>query len=172
MEFEKFQKIPRLYKPIVITEKIDGTNAQVTITEDGDLVVGSRNRFIKVGDDNFGFAQWCEENKEGLLQLGPGTHYGEWWGRGIQRGYGMEDRKFSLFNVGRWDDSNTPDCCSVVPKLYEGVFSESVIRDLLLELESEGSVAAPGYMNPEGIVIFHTVRQDLYKAFCANGECK
>ena len=35
MEFEGFPKIARLSREIVVTEKIDGTNARVCITEDG-----------------------------------------------------------------------------------------------------------------------------------------
>lgn len=36
LEFEAFQKIPRLRRDCVITEKLDGTNAQVHITEGGE----------------------------------------------------------------------------------------------------------------------------------------
>ena len=52
----------------------------------------------------FGFARWVETNRERLITLlGPGLHFGEWWGSGIQRGYGLTkgDKRFSLFNVER-----------------------------------------------------------------------
>lgn len=39
-----------------LTEKIDGTNAQVYIADDGRVVAGSRTRWISPEDDNFGFA--------------------------------------------------------------------------------------------------------------------
>ena len=91
-EFEKFDKIARLSRNCIITEKIDGTNAQVFIGENGEFLTGSRNRWITPEDDNAGFARWALENKEKLLQLGPGRHFGEWWGSGIQRRYGL-DRK-------------------------------------------------------------------------------
>ena len=39
MKFEKFDKIPRLSRDIVITEKIDGTNAQIYIINKQDLVM-------------------------------------------------------------------------------------------------------------------------------------
>lgn len=42
LEFQEFPKMARLSRDIIITEKIDGTNAQLLITEDGDLIVGSR----------------------------------------------------------------------------------------------------------------------------------
>ena len=102
--FEGFGKIARAQKAMgcVITEKIDGSNAQIII-EDGKIVaVGSRKRWIAPGKstDNFGFAGWVER----LLGLGEGIHYGEWYGSGIQSGYGLVDgeKRFALFNTDRW----------------------------------------------------------------------
>ena len=51
VEFEAFQKIARLKRNCVITEKIDGTNAQIFIGEDGEFLTGSRNRWITPDDD-------------------------------------------------------------------------------------------------------------------------
>src|SRR5687768_207065 len=85
--FQPFPKIARFSREIVITEKIDGTNAQVFIDESGNVIAGSRSRWITPQDDNFGFAKWVAENRIDLLGLGPGRHYGEWWGLGVQRGY-------------------------------------------------------------------------------------
>lgn len=155
-EFEAFPKMGRLYREIVITEKIDGSNAQIYIGDDGEFLVGSRNRWITPESDNFGFASWALSNKEELLKLGPGRHFGEWWGAGIQRRYGLDHKRFSLFNTLRWNKDNIPSCCHVVPELYRGVFDEDEIqktRDLLI---AEGSQASPDFMNPEGIIIFHT----------------
>ena len=69
MDFIKFPKIFRVSRPCVITEKIDGTNAQICITEEGEFLVGSRTRWITPEDDNYGFARWANENKEELLRL-------------------------------------------------------------------------------------------------------
>lgn len=121
--FQDFPKITRLFEQeVVVTEKIDGTNALVFISEDGSHIrAGSRTRWIYPGDDNYGFAFWVSQNQEELLKLGPGYHYGEWWGRGIQRNYGMNKKVFSLFNVHRWSDPTTrPTCCDVVPVIYTG----------------------------------------------------
>jgi len=85
MEFVKFGKIARLSRTVVITEKIDGTNGLIAIGEDGEFQVGSRNRWIAPENDNMGFARWAYENKDELMGLGAGFHYGEWWGQGIQR---------------------------------------------------------------------------------------
>lgn len=74
--FEKFPKIPRLNREIVITEKLDGTNASIEITDEGEFLVGSRNRYITPESDNYGFARWAYANKEELLKLGPGRNGG------------------------------------------------------------------------------------------------
>lgn len=164
-EFVAFPKIARLSRDIVITEKIDGTNAQVFVRDDGEVVAGSRNRYLTVEQDNFGFARWVREHEGELREgLGPGRHYGEWWGPGIQCGYGLKEKRFSLFNVRRWNDETPPPgCCHVVPVLYRGAFSEQAITDALMTLLHYGSVASPGFMRPEGIIIFHTASGTLFK---------
>ena len=176
VEFLEFPKIPRLSREIIITEKIDGTNAQLLITESGEMLIGSRTRWITAQDDNHGFARWVEGNKQELLKLGVGRHFGEWWGSGIQRGYGLQkgEKRFSLFNVGRWALHGTepkriptadpriekyqdvlPEICSLVPELYRGQFDTQKIDALLEDLKVNGSYASKGFMKPEGIVVFH-----------------
>lgn len=163
--FEEFPKIARLSREIIVTEKIDGTNAQVIIDDDG-LTIGaaSRTRLITPADDNYGFARWVEANKDELLRLGPGRHFGEWWGLGIQRKYNQTRKRFSLFNVSRWgDDATRPACCDVVPILARGLFSFDLIEGALDRLLTVGSVAAMGFMQPEGIVIYHVASGQLFK---------
>ena len=156
MEFMPFPKMPRLIREVIITEKIDGTNAQIFIADDGEtMLIGSRNRWITPADDNAGFARWCEENRAELLKLGPGRHFGEWWGQGIQRNYGLKEKRLSLFNVARWAEER-PACCHVVPVLYRGMFDTAAVDQILSRLEANGSLAAPGFMNPEGVIVFHT----------------
>ena len=164
--FEAFPKIARLSRECVITEKIDGTNAQIYITENGAIHAGSRTRWIQAtkGQDNYGFAQWAEDNRDDLAKLGPGHHFGEWWGSGIRRNYGLKEKRFSLFNVSIWaDPCLRPACCSVVPTLYRGLFDTAAILQTLADLASTGSAAVPGFMDPEGIVIFHAASGQLFK---------
>jgi hypothetical protein len=163
IEFEEFPKMARLSREIIITEKIDGTNAQILITEDGHIFAGSRNRFITPGDDNFGFAAWVDAHAVELIAgLGVGRHFGEWWGQGIQRAYGLTEKRFSLFNVSRWYEER-PNCCHVVPILYRGVFDTDEINKVLDRLAAGGSIASPGFMKPEGIVVFHTAANMGFK---------
>ena len=164
MDFKEFPKIARLSREMIITEKIDGTNGLIAIGEDGEFQVGSRSRFITPETDNHGFAKWAFENKDDLLKLGPGFHYGEWWGYGIQRGYGLKEKRFSLFNTSRFsDDSLRPTCCHIVPTLYTGMFDTHAIQHHLELLASGGSIAVPGFMKPEGVVIFHAQSRYLFK---------
>lgn len=163
IEFKGFNKIPRYSRNIIVTEKIDGTNAQITITDVGEIFFGSRNRWITPENDNHGFAKWGHENKDELLKLGVGTHYGEWWGCGIQRGYGQLTKKFSLFNNIKWNNNNKPACCNVVPVLYWGIFDDFDSYEMMHELKIGGSLASPGYNNPEGIVIYHIAGNCYFK---------
>ena len=50
MEFQDFPKMARLSREIIVTEKIDGTNAQICIGENGEFFVGSRTRWITPDD--------------------------------------------------------------------------------------------------------------------------
>lgn len=166
-EFRPWGKTPRFNAlHAVVTEKLDGTNALIHITDDGVLYPGSRNRWIQPGKktDNYGFAQWCEDNHDELMKLGAGWHYGEWWGAGIGRKYGMAsvpneqnaNRILSLFNTRRWGphNPNTPACVSVVPTLYDGPFDLAAIYKQVAHLQATGSVAAPGFMDIEGVVAY------------------
>ena len=190
MEFLSFNKIPRLSRECVITEKIDGTNASVYIVDLADNAVmptdtpivavagtgnpgfqtrliyaGSRTRWITPKDDNYGFAKWVETNSGELAKLGPGHHFGEWWGAGIQRGYGLQkgDKRFSLFNTSIWRLENTPACCSVVPVLFTGIFNSWAVDSAISLLAANGSQAAPGFTRPEGIVVYHTAAGCYFK---------
>ena len=63
-----------------------------------------------------------------------------------------------------------PACCGLVPVLYEGAFNHENIHNTLKELELNGSSASPGFMNPEGIIIFHTASRYLFKKTIKNDE--
>lgn len=196
-EFIAFDKIPRLRRECTITEKIDGTNAAILIAElphvsegndeppdpfmldywygpDGSawgIYAQSRTRFITPEDDNFGFAKWVQTNSADLAALGPGRHFGEWWGAGIQRRYGQGRKRFSLFNTARWGDVETrPACVDVVPTLYVGPFNDAAVSQQLGELRAYGSRAAPGFMNPEGIVVFMHASRTLHKVALEKDE--
>lgn len=206
MEFQEFTKIGRLTRDVVISEKIDGTNAHVAIEDVSSAIAagttvaaaeqcigtvggfavwaGSRTRYITPTADNFGFAKWVSDNLSALVTLGVGRHYGEWWGSGIQRGYGLDkgEKRFSLFNTIRWalhgnepqlipkEDPRLvvyqdvlPACVGLVPVLYRGLFVTEKADNMIDKLRHEGSFAAPGFMNPEGVVVYHTASGVMFK---------
>lgn len=203
-QFKAWPKTPRLNRNCIATEKIDGTNSAVIIEpmeHEGDytndalalvqapndlwyaVYAQSRKRLLAVGKstDNFGFAAWVKEHAlELAVGLGEGYHYGEWWGGKIQRGYGLEEKRFSLFNVGRWHDTHdntgdfgdepAPACCYVVPVIATGTNINAVAEGALAELEECGSFAAPGFDNPEGIVVYHTAARQTFKVTCEDDE--
>lgn len=164
MQFEGFPKIARWSREIVVTEKIDGTNAAIVI--EGDTIYAqSRNRVITPEDDNYGFARWVQDNAATLKKdLRDGRHFGEWFGNGIQRNYSMTEKQFALFNTTRWGESKfiTPRLV-VVPELYRGIMDEAEIYLCLEALKKDGSYASKGFMRPEGIVIYHTHSNTMFK---------
>lgn len=214
--FQPWPKIARLNRDIVITEKIDGTNAAIGIERipddliqrlhhdeikvgdlyrpnttavvlEGDNVTEgtfghwvyaqSRNRVITPGKstDNSGFAGWVAEHAEDLVfMLGEGLHFGEWWGRGIQRGYDEVGKRFSLFNTQRYVDVDTifddDTFMTTVPVLYQGPFGEFHINACLDALRVQGSFAAPGFRRPEGIVVYHTASGVPFKVTLEGDE--
>lgn len=224
VDFQTFGKIAR-FREMVVTEKIDGTNAAVGVVPFtfgtfadrapndhevfeyggamGSYVMGpsgdiglptleyfvyaqSRNRLIAPGkQDNAGFAGWVNRHALELASvLGAGLHFGEWWGEGIQRKYGMDEKRFSLFNTARWNwlrlpvdraawvqrrkewtehdlsggRSVIPEQLGVVPEIFSGPFSTEDIDASLRGLEHSGSYAARQcgveFTKPEGVVAF------------------
>jgi hypothetical protein len=128
------------------------------------------------GADNFGFAQWVYAHAQELVALGPGIHHGEFWGKGIQRGYNTIGKRFSLFNVGRWAHDPEPgqeelplvSGLDVVPILYRGPLvmksGQDPVSEALRRLSYAGSIAAPGFKNPEGVVVWHEAGRVAFKA--------
>lgn len=170
-----------------------GIDAEVETPDGAMLVrAGSRTRWLEHSGkgDNHGFGEWVGRRAHELVKLGEGNHFGEWWGLGIQRGYKQPIKRFSLFNTSRWapfatsvplvmDDkvagSTTnfcaglkpgqeyaPSCCDVVPVLFEGLFETARVNQAL-HLLTFGSVAAPGFTQPEGIIIFHHALNGYFK---------
>jgi hypothetical protein len=194
VEFEAFPKLPRLNRGMVISEKLDGTNACVVVQAVGidsqvdaqglariedfpqhgsavELFAQSRKRLIALDQDNYGFARWVQNHAGDLAQLGEGRHFGEWWGLGIQRGYDQDRKRFSLFNTSRWaDNPERPECCDVVPVLATADFSQDRIADELEKLGAFGSVAAPGFMNPEGVVVYLSSARSMFKVTLKDDE--
>ncbi len=187
-----------------MTEKLDGTNAAIGIENtrtwlaphnvpgayfaphNGDLTrvyAQSRKRIITPDGDNFGFAKWVYENSRQLAEvLGEGLHFGEWYGRGIQRGYGIgpeqgaDGKFFALFNTSRWAEPKPPYAplpalgsipgLTTTPVLGSApTFDTQYLGGVFELLRARGSSAtgAVGYDRPEGIVVYHTQGNVMFK---------
>ena len=45
-----------------------------------------------------------------------------------------------------------------------------MLDDVLYELEIKGSVLVPGFMRPEGVILYHTASRQNYKILLENDE--
>jgi len=97
------------------TVKLHGTNAGIGHTEEDGLWAQSRSNIITPENDNMGFARYVEDNKKSFEELVEHVRYvnsklnpndgvfifGEWAGKGIQKGVGISqiEKSFFIFDV-------------------------------------------------------------------------
>lgn len=177
--YPRWPSIQRLSsEEIHVTEKIDGTNGIVRVTDDGIVLAGSRNRWLsqpdgapptKKQDDNYGFAAWVYERAEQFRQWAPGVYYGEFYGQKIARGYGMSTRRWAMF--GR-SVSVLPEGVDAVPILYLGPWDYATIELSVSALAHKGSALVPGFLDPEGVVVHCLKSGAKFKKFCRDDELK
>lgn len=192
LDFTPWPKTFRMNRDVIVTEKIDGTNAAVRVVDaavipdlpsaldEGDRFEGhvltlvdgrgylvgaqSRKKNIWPEADNAGFARWVFENATDLARvLGPGTHFGEWYGQAIQSNkYGLDGKRFMLFNVIRWGATETREMLKgtlgieVATVLYHGPFDTYRINKIVDSLDLNGSQHVPGVNYAEGVIVHHT----------------
>tara|TARA_R110000868_G_scaffold110580_1_gene299423 strand:+ start:341 stop:1375 length:1035 start_codon:yes stop_codon:yes gene_type:complete len=109
---------PSIKKPTLTfkgTVKLHGTNASVCFNSENGFWIQSRQNIITVEKDNAGFAFFAESHKKELCsllnklidenQIDTNIYtvsiYGEWAGKGIQKGVGISqlDKAFYVFGV-------------------------------------------------------------------------
>jgi hypothetical protein len=166
-----FRSVTPLWDQACVGDDTRGDLAETEITSITDAYAqGNRSKLrydIEVADNHNFFAN-------GVL-----VH-----NSGIQRRYGLSggDKRWSLFNVGRWclhgqtplavptaDPRVTktqdilPVCVGLVPVLWRGNFDDLDAEALLEGLRAHGSQAVPGFMQPEGIVVYHVAANVCFK---------
>jgi hypothetical protein len=189
-KLKRWSTAPELFGSATLTELLDGhtigihvevlkrnpRSGEVTV-RDGDVMrvdpvggaqffrvwVQNRERMVTPDQrDVQGVAAWVKAHAGAIAEtLGPGIHFGEWWGYKICRGYGLPagDRRFSLFNTARWgfiDGTQVPSLYTV-PVLWEGPLEDNwnTVREQMDKLHEQGSSAVPGYRYPAGVLLYH-----------------
>lgn len=150
-----------LARAVTVTEKIHGFNARVGRDVDGKLWYGGRNQAWDAddatGDPLQGFRDYAVEF---FASLPAGvTLYGEWAGKGVQKGIDYGDKRFYLFGERLGDgpvlssgavlDQHWNLGVTVVPTIYEG---SDTRLDVLDGIRRNESIVAPG-QPIEGVVI-------------------
>lgn len=192
-EICKWPRIPHLFREMTVVEKIDGITACIDIqplskfddrtiphwaqalyvltpTQQYGVWVHTRRQWVTPLNDCHGIARWVGRHVLSLVNvLGPGHHHGVWWGHGINRGYGLPpgDRRFSLYNVSRWQHlaEQTPiPGLGVLPVLgrYPGFNPDAAwsLYDMLME---SGSEAVPGWPTPAGVLVYHHAADVIFQ---------
>ena len=92
--------------------KLHGSNAGVQVHCDGRIVAQSRTQELVDGADNAGFAKWVKENEAHWRDTGCAHEFiafGEWCGKGIQKGVAISaiDKKvFAVFAIKMMNDDS------------------------------------------------------------------
>lgn len=202
-------------KPVIKfkgTVKLHGTNAGVCYNKTDGLWAQSRENVITPQKDNAGFAFFVESNKDAFIRLIEQVAaennidtsiytisiYGEWVGKGIQKGVGisMIEKSFFIFGVkisnidiedftAYWVDSSKLK--AVENKIYNiedfktfevevdfnyPQLAQNKIIDMTIEVEDECPVSKElGFPNEvgEGIVFAYTMDGQVYR-FKSKGE--
>lgn len=147
-----------------ITEKIHGFNARFGWTRQGEIWAGSRNQVVYRVTDSFeegvphglqGFVEWSMSVVH-RLYLGV-TVFGEWAGKGIQKGIDYGEKRFYLFGMMEDGEFLHPSTlidwaerldCLAAPLIYGG---KPPTPAELLGMRTSPSELADG--DKEGVVI-------------------
>ncbi len=163
-----------LSRPFVLTEKIHGFNARFGRAADGTPWIGTRNLVVAEGsavdtaDGQQGFAAFARQHLD-RVPLGV-TVFGEWAGKGIQKGIDYGTPEFYAFGVmgakGRlfpWRDVSVAASAlrlRTVPVVAdEDTWTLDALREmrvgqsLIAEQGREGIVLTPAFAPPDGFTI-------------------
>lgn len=137
--------------------KLHGTNAAVSMGEHDVIYAQSRSRNITPNDDNCGFAAWVRDTAGAWMKAfnegpeGPVTFFGEWAGRGIQKGDAvcqLEDKYLFIFaaQVGDYMIVDPQELEQMVPDLDHLIVLpwDKVWEEPVLLREREGTLTRWG----------------------------
>lgn len=183
---DNLDRVPELLKTTgkaVVTEKVHGFNARFGRTSDGAFWTGGRNNVAYSAADAEalsaaiidkqavmqGFTAWAIEQE---VLVAPGTTYfGEWAGKGVQKGIDYGEKQFYLFGMSIDENGFRALVetmfaaqalgCMHVPVIWEGPMEE-LTMEMLTKWRTKSSALAPADL-AEGIVITaNPMLQDEY----------
>ena len=196
--------LPKLF--FTATVKLHGTNASIRLTSSGEYLAQSRERVLSLTQDNAGFFVYANQHKEffeGILNeyLKDNDEvivYGEWAGKGIQKGVGISelDKAFYIFalrtmkdGVDAWHnvsmipvtDELHSHSAYIITEFPSFVFlidfeapqeSQNQLVDLCMKVENECPVAKHFGVSGigEGIVLTHNSEEFGRIVFKIKGE--
>jgi hypothetical protein len=124
-EIEQFRHVvrnaPKEELVFVGTVKLHGTNASVVFEKDGSMYAQSRSKIITPEDDNAGFAkfaysnvallEWIDLKVREVIECEELVIFGEWCGRGVQKGVGVSEleKMFVIFAMKADDNWVDPE---------------------------------------------------------------
>jgi len=179
MEFRKYQHIEKLGSSEVegielgkcyVFPKIDGTNSQVWLGDDGQVHCGARNRELSLDKDNAGFMFWASEHNTLRHALETLNFYfpncrvvGEWLVPHNLKTYADTAwRRFYIFDIIKADGSHVPyesystilaECDYLDYIVPLRVISNPTTENLYKCLEGNNYLIKDGEGDGEGIVI-------------------
>ena len=135
MDFNRYQHIERIgtdevegieFGECYIFYKIDGTNGQVYLDDEGNIAAGSRNRVLTLDNDNADFYQYVLQNeriKNYLAKHPDHRLYGEWLVPHSIKTYRDDAwRRFYIFDIALHKDDGTEE---LIPyNLYQAWLEE------------------------------------------------
>lgn len=104
--FDHTKKLPTL--EFTASVKVHGTNASIRLDSDGEYSAQSRERILSLDADNVGFYVYSQQHKDFFLKLlnqyirdyDSAIIYGEWAGKGIQKGVAVSEIEKTFFIFG------------------------------------------------------------------------
>lgn len=173
--YEQTETYRRPEDGAIIGGKMDSDGGPGIVIDGHVVFAQSRKKVISPGKqtDNYGFAGFVRDSYEALYEhLGEGRHFGEWYGQGIQRGYGAQQKMFALFNAERWRTAYLPTYVTTVPVLYEGVYSDTAVRTACTDLRTGYSRAtgATGGAKAEGVVVYFQQANTSFKVLLEDDD--
>ncbi|WP_407708507.1 RNA ligase family protein [Bacillus altitudinis] len=161
---------------IIITEKIDCSNASFTLDEKGELQAFSRNVQLDEQNNLNGFYQWVHENINPNDLASEYIYFGEWLGTPHKVHYPQYEKQFFLFDV--WDKEfnryvpfwevgweATHLQLNLVPVFYDGAFiSYEHIESFVGKTALGGKIG--DVKSGEGIVVKNYKNQGFAKMVC------